>query len=160
GPRGNALPPASDSWQQKAAARLYSNYGLALDSYYGRRNGGLRDDPEQLRLSREERGKLERFARTRGMGPSELHTLLAAMAECEAHPRSAENLATRREEVREQLRLQAGSVEERDALLKRAVAFETAVAQEIPTLAARAVHVGAAEHPDVVRIGSRYPNSK
>lgn len=148
--------------RSEAAKRIYTggsaSYGHALNSYYARRDARLnaKGDREGLEVSQRERTQLEAFAKARGMSSEDLHAALSVVLEHETFPRSPEALTQRLAQTKEALRLEHGGHEQSQAAIHKFVAFSEALAKEVPTLAHRANQTGAAQHPDLVRIGAQY----
>jgi hypothetical protein len=146
-----------------AAKRLYGGgpqggVGHAVNSYYERYDSKLRgkSDTGGLIESRQERAALEKFARDRGMSNADLHVALSVMNERDLYPLSQQTVAAKRAGTKEQLRIDHGGEEQRDAHLQKYVAFTTALAHEVPTLAARANANGAGEDRRLIDIGAKY----
>lgn len=151
-----AKPPAAPN---ASAQTMYGNNGgldVPLASYYDRREAWLQDDEEGLKTARTEREQLEAFARSRGMSPEHLHEALTVVGEYDTWPKKPETVVTRRAATVEALRLEKGGHEQAQAHLRRYVSVTTAIAKEIPTLAARASATGAVEDPRIINALAHY----
>jgi hypothetical protein len=157
---GNAAstpkPPTAAS---ASAQRMYGNNGgldRPISSYYDRREASLRADREGMETARAERKQVEAFARSRGITPEHLHEALAVMGEYDRFPKGPETIVTRRAATVEALRLEKGGHAQAQEHLRRYVSVTTALAKEVPSLAARANATGAGEDLRIVNALAHY----
>jgi hypothetical protein len=160
---GYGAAPSATAPVRPAAPKksIYNTDGLdrPLSSYYDRREAKLRSDAEGLRIARQERAQVEAFARKRGISADDLQQALSVVHEHDEWPRSQAAIEQRRTHTKEALRLEHGGVEEANAHLKRYMSVTSALAQEIPTLAARANATGAGEDPRLINVLAHYGES-
>jgi hypothetical protein len=139
-----------------AGKRIYGNaYDVVTSNYYERRRASLRDDAERLQQSRAEEQQVTQFARSRGMTPSDVHTLLAAVREHELSPRAPSTVEKRLLQTAEALRKEHGT-EQTQKTFERYSQFAAALKAEVPTLFDRAEQAGLGGHIDLIRVGAQY----
>lgn len=161
GPAPTAVKPTKALARPRAKSApvksIYGNpYDTALSNYYTKREASLRGDVEGLEIARRERKQVETFARVRGLSAEHLHQALAVVHERDLYPLSKETIEKRRAQTIENLRLELGGSEKADAHLRRYVNLTTALAKEVPTLAARANATGAGEDPRIINALAHY----
>ena len=158
---GGASAPAARAPHAPSpgATRMYGNNGgldQPLASYYDRRVASLRDDREGIETARKERQQVESFARSRGISAYDLQNALAVMHEFDQFPKKPETIVARRAATVEAMRLEHGGVEQARAFHGRYASLTSALAKEVPTLAARANATGAGEDLRIINALAHY----
>ena len=122
---------------------------LATANYYDRRDSGLRDDPERLAQSRNERQQTRRFLEAHGISPNRAQEVLDVLREHDLRPRRADD--ARWKSTFEHLRLQTGSEATAREIFERAQVGAKVIGRDLPALAARADASGAVADPKVMQ---------